>query len=106
MIVGADDGSVRVLDPRDGAAIGEPWQACSGAVAAVAAGPLGDQRVVVFTGGTEAEVQAWEAGSGQAMGEPLPVPGPVRALAFQPGHNGLVVGGNGVAVAHPRHGGR
>ena len=47
-----------------------------------------------------------EAGNGQAMGEPLPVPGPVRALAFQPGHNGLVVGGNGVAVAHPRHGGR
>ena len=106
VIVGANDGTVRVLDLRDGTVIGKPWQACSGAVAAVAIAPLGDQRVAVFTGGAESQVQAWDASSGQAIGEPLPTPGPVRAMAFQPEQYSLVVGGNGVAVARPRHGSR
>jgi WD40 repeat protein len=103
--VGGEDGVVRLLDLRDGAPVGE-WQACSGAVTAVAAGQLPDGRVVVFAGGEESLVQAWEAGAGQPIGEALPVPGPVRALAFQPERSSLVVGGTGVAVAHPRRGGQ
>jgi WD40 repeat protein len=106
VVVGGDDGTVRILDVRDGTVTGGPWPTCSGGVAAVAIGPPDDGRVAIFTGGVEAKVQAWDASSGEAIGEPLPVPGPVRAITFQLPQNSLVVGGSGVAVARPRHSGR
>jgi WD40 repeat protein len=103
-VVGAEDGRVHVLDLLDGGVIGRPWRACAGEVTAVAAGLLRDGRTAVFTGGAEALVQAWDASSGQPIGEALPAPGAVRALAFQPESGFLVIGGTGVAVARPRFG--
>jgi hypothetical protein len=58
----------------------------------------------VFTGSNEAFIQAWDASTGLPIGEALPAPGPVRALAFQHQSSSLVVGGTGVAVARPRFG--
>ena len=105
VVVGGEDGRVRLLDLFDGTPVGE-WPACSGPVAAVAAGQLADGRVVVFTGGEESLVQAWDAGTGKPVGEALPVPGPVLAMASQAELSSLVVGGTGVAVARLRPGGR
>jgi len=102
-IVGADDGTVHVLDLLDGV-VGLSWPACTGEVTAVAAGPLGDGRTAVFTGGAEALIQAWDASTGRPIGEALPAPGAVRALAFQPESGCLVIGGTGIAVARPRFG--
>jgi WD40 repeat protein len=106
VVVGGAGGTVRLLDLLDGAVIGQPWHACSGAVQAVAAAQLADGRAVVFTGGEESLVQTWDAGSGEPTGTALPVPGPVMAMAFQTKLSSLVVGGTGVAVARLRHGGR
>ena len=103
-VVGAEDGTVHVLDLLDGSVVGESWPACTGAVTAVAAGPLPDGRTAVFTGGAEALIQAWDASTGQPIGEALPTPGAVRALVFQPDSGCLVIGGTGVAVARPRFG--
>jgi WD40 repeat protein len=103
VIVGGEDGSVRVLDLRDGTIIGRPWRACPKAVAAVAASRLEDGRVAVFTGSTESLVQAWDISTGQAISEALPTPGPVRAMTYQPRPPSLVIGGAGAAVVHPRH---
>ena len=103
-IVGAENGTVHVLDLVDGGAIGRPWKACAGAVTAVAAGGLKDGRTAVFTGSAEALVQAWDVSTGQPIGEALPAPGAVRALAFQHESSSLVVGGTGIAVARPRFG--
>lgn len=102
-VVGVDNGTVHIVDLLDGGVVGQPWQACAGTVTAVAAG-LEDGRAVVFTGSDEAFIQAWNASTGQPIGEALPVPGPVRALAFQHESSSLVVGGTGVAVARPRFG--
>ena len=106
VVVGGEDGTVRLLNLIDGAVVGPSWLACSGAVAAVAAGQLADGRAVVFTGGEESLVQAWDADTGEATGEALPMPGPVLAMAFQTELSHLVVGGTGIAVARLRHGGR
>jgi WD40 repeat protein len=105
VVVGGEDGRVRLLDLLDGTPVRE-WPACSGPVAAVAAGQLADGRVVVFTGGEASLVQAWDAGTGEPVGEALPVPGPVRAMAFQTELSSLVVGGTGVAAAHLHSGTR
>ena len=106
VVVGGEDGRVRLLNLLDGTPVGEPWQACSGPVAAVAAGQFADGRVVVFTGSEESLVRAWDAGTGESAGEALPVPGPVLAMAFQSELSSLVVGGTGVAAARLRQGGR
>jgi len=98
-IVGAENGAVCLLDLLDGGVIGQPWSACAGAVTAVAASRLEDGRMVVFTSSTDALIQAWDASTGQPLGAPLPAPGPVLALAFEPESSSLVVGGTGVAVA-------
>ena len=98
-IVGAENGAVYLLDLLDGGVIGQPWPACAGAVTAVAASRLEDGRMVVFTSSTDALIQAWDASAGQPLGAPLPAPGPVLALAFEPESSSLVVGGTGVAVA-------
>jgi WD40 repeat protein len=103
-IVGAENGTVHVLDLLDGGVIGRPWRACAGAATAVAATVRPDGRTVVFTGSNEAFIQAWDASTGLPIGEALPAPGPVRALAFQHESSSLVVGGTGVAVARPRFG--
>jgi WD40 repeat protein len=103
-IVGAKNGTVHVLDLLDGGVIGRPWRACAGAVTAVAADGRPGGRTVVFTGSNEAFIQAWDASTGLPIGEALPAPGPVRALAFQHQSSSLVVGGTGVAVARPRFG--
>ena len=105
VVAGGEDGRVRLLDLLEGGPVGE-WRACSGPVAAVAAGQLPDRRIAVFTGGEESLVQAWDASTGDPAGEALPVPGPVLAMAFQIETSSLVVGGTGVAVTCPRHGGR
>jgi len=106
IVVGGEDGTIRLLDLLDGAGVGQTWHACSGAVQAVAAAQLADGRAVVFTGGEESLVQTWDAGSGESAGASLPVPGPVMAMAFQTKLSSLVVGGAGVAVARLRAGGR
>ena len=106
VVVGREDGWVQLLDLRDGTPVGESWRACSGPVAAVAAGQQADGRVVVFTGGEDSLVQAWDVSTRKPASEALPVPGPVPALAFQTELSSLVVGGTGVATAGLRHGGR
>ena len=102
VVVGGEDGRVYLRGFPDAAPLAEPWQAAGTAVAAVAAGRLPDGRVAVFTGGEEPFAAAWDAATGQPVTEALPVPGPVLALAFEPGTSSLVVGGTGVAVARPR----
>lgn len=104
VFIGGEDGRVRQLDLFAAQEPGQPWQACAGAVAALAAGPLPDGTLALFTGGAESLVQAWNASAGTPAGAPLPVPGPVLALAFQPVPSSLVVGGTGLAVARPLHG--
>jgi WD40 repeat protein len=103
-VVGAEDGTVHVLDLVDGGVIGRSWSACTGEVTAVAAGPLDGVRTAVFTGGAEALIRAWDANTGQPIGEALPAPGPVRSLVFEPDSGCLVIGGTGIAVARPRFG--
>jgi len=104
VVVGGEEGTVRVVDLLDGTVVGRPWNACSGAVSAVATSRLDDGRVVVFTGGEESLVQAWDVSTGQPIGEALPTPGAVCAAVFQRQPPSLVVGGAGVAVVRPRHG--
>jgi WD40 repeat protein len=105
-VVGAEDGTVYLLDLLDGGVIGQPWPACADAVTAVAAGRLEDGRVAVFTGSTDALIQAWDASTGQPLGAALPAPGAVLALAFDLELSSLVIGGTGVAVARPNAGRR
>jgi len=103
IVVGVEDGTVRVLAMQDGTALGPHWRAHSGAVAAVSAAPLADGRVAVFTGGTESLVQAWDMSTGRAIAEALPTPGPVRAMTCHPSPPRLLIGGAGAAVAHLQH---
>ena len=103
IVVGVEDGTVRVLAMQDGTALGPHWRAHSGAVAAVSAAPLADGRVAVFTGGTESLVQAWDISTGRAIAEALPTPGPVRAMTCHPSPPRLLIGGAGAAVAHLQH---
>jgi WD40 repeat protein len=102
VVVGGEKGTVGLLDLRDGSAVGQPWQACSGAVAAIAVGELADGRVAIFTGGEDSLVQAWDASTGEPVGEALLIPGAARAMAYQPELASLVIGGSGVAVASLR----
>ena len=104
VVVGGEDGLVRLLDLQDGTAVGEPWRACPGTVVAVAAGRLAAGRVAIFTAGEDALVHAWDPGTGELMGEALPTPGAVCAMAYEPELAMLVIGGTGVAVACLRQG--
>ena len=100
-MVGTENGMVHVLDPWRSAAPAQSWRACSQAVTALAAMRLEDGRFAVFSGGLESLVQAWDISTGQPISEALPTPGPVRVMVCQPQPPRLVIGGAGVAVAHP-----
>jgi WD40 repeat protein len=103
VVVGGEDGAVRVLELRDGTAVSVRWwPASQGAVSAVAVGQLEDKHVA-FTGTTESLVQAWDIETGRAISEALPTPGPVRAMAYQAEPPRLLIGGAGAAVVHPLH---
>lgn len=107
LVVGGEDagegGTVRVLDMRDGTAIGAQWRAGRGAVTAVAAARLAGGRVAVFTGSMESLVRAWDISTGDAIGEALPTPGPVRAMsAYHAEPPSLLIGGAGAAVVQPQ----
>lgn len=103
VVVGGEDGAVRVLELRDGTAVSVRWwPASQGAVSAVAVGQLEDKHVA-FTGTTESLVQAWDIETGRAISEALPTPGPVRAMAYQAKPPRLLIGGAGAAVVHPLH---
>jgi len=103
VVVGGEDGAVRVLELRDGTVVGGRWwPASQGAVAAVAVGQLED-KPVAFTGTTESLVQAWDIETGRAISAALPTPGPVRALTYQAEPPRLLIGGAGAAVVHPLH---
>jgi WD40 repeat protein len=126
IVVGGEDGQVRLLDLHDGTPVGAV-EACPGPVAAIATGRQGD-RCLVFTGGEDALVQAWDVSAVRPdkevppvpgpvsvmrpLGEVLPVPGPVLSMVLRAGRPGstelasLVVGGTGVAVARLHQGGR
>jgi WD40 repeat protein len=104
VVVGREDGWVQLANLRDGTPVGESWRACPGPVTAVAAvgGRPGD-RQIVFTGGEDALVQAWDLRTRKPASEALPVPGPVLAMALQTGPSSLVVGGAGVAAVRLHH---
>jgi WD40 repeat protein len=105
VVVGGEKGAVRPLDLRNGSAIGDGWRTHHGAVVAVAAaGRLDADRVVIFTAGEDPLVHAWDAITGKPVGEALPTPGVVRAMAYQAEPASLVIGGTGVAVACLRQG--
>lgn len=103
VVVGGEDGTVRVLELRDGTVSGARWwPASQGAVTAVAVGQLEDKHVA-FTGTTESLVQAWDIETGRAIFDALPAPGPVRAMAYQAEPPRLLIGGAGAAVVQPLH---
>lgn len=103
VVVGGEDGAVRVFELRDGTVMDGPsWPATQGAVAAVAVGQLADKHVA-FTGTTESLVQAWDLETGRVISDALPTPGPVCAMAYQAEPPRLLIGGAGAAVVHPLH---
>jgi WD40 repeat protein len=103
VVVGGEDGVVRVLDLQDGTWVsGRRWLASEGAVTAVAVGQLEDKQVA-FAGTTEFLVQAWDIETGRAISAALPTPGLVRAMTYQVEPPRLLIGGAGAAVVHPLH---
>jgi hypothetical protein len=98
--VGADDGTIRVVDLADGSPVEEPWRAGPGPVTALAVGRL-QGTVLAFTSAGEPWVKAWEL-SGRSAAAPLPTPAAVDSAAYDPESGCLVIGGlGGAAVICP-----
>jgi hypothetical protein len=70
VIVGGDDGTVRVWDPATKAPVGEPFTGHTSDVNAVAWGEL-DGRLVVVSGGADGRVRVWDPITGTPVGDPL-----------------------------------
>ncbi|MGD1943023.1 MAG: substrate-binding domain-containing protein [Leptolyngbyaceae cyanobacterium] len=81
------DGTIRQWNTADGTPQGEPWTGHQGAVQALAATPAG----VIFSGGADGTVRQWDA-NGVPVGEPLPVSGPVTAIAANASGTSVAVG--------------
>jgi hypothetical protein len=86
-------------------------RASPGRVVALAAVQLPDGRAVAAVGADEPLVRIVDLAGGAAVGEPLPTPGKVRALAVHSDGSPtsvplLVIGGAGIAVAEMLQGGR
>ena len=67
---GGGDGTVRLWDPRDGTAVGEPLTGHTRSVRAVAAVEV-DGRQLLASGGGDGTVRLWDPRDGTAVGEPL-----------------------------------
>ena len=81
------DGTIRQWNTADGTPQGEPWTGHQGAVQALAAKPDG----VIFSGGADGTVRQWDV-NGAPVGEPLPVSGPVTAIAANASGTSVAVG--------------
>ncbi|MEL6400292.1 MAG: substrate-binding domain-containing protein [Cyanobacteria bacterium J06626_4] len=81
------DGTIRQWNTADGMPQGEPWTGHQGAVQALAAKPDG----TFVSGGADGTVRQWDA-SGTPVGEPLPVSGPVTAIAANASGTSVAVG--------------
>ncbi|MGF1521126.1 MAG: substrate-binding domain-containing protein [Leptolyngbyaceae cyanobacterium] len=87
LITAAADGTIRRWNVADGSPQGEPLTGHQGTVQALAIKPDGS----FASGGTDATVRQW-APTGEAIGDPTEVAGPVTALAVNPDGTRLVAG--------------
>jgi ABC-type phosphate transport system substrate-binding protein len=95
LITASDDGSIRRWNAQDGAPIGEPLTGHQGAVRAVAVKPDGR----FFSGGADATVRSWNA-DGSPTAEPVPVSGPVNAIATNAEGTNIAVGDETGAIQY------
>lgn len=87
LITASDDGTIRRWNLSDGTPIGEPLLGHQGAVRALATKPDGG----FFSGGADATVRYWNA-DGVQVNDPVPVPGPVTAIATNADGTSVAVG--------------
>jgi WD40 repeat protein len=91
----AEDGAVRLWDPKTGAPAGAPLTGHNGEVWAVAFSPDGR---LLASGGEDGAVRLWDPKTGAPVGAPLTGNGPVSGVAFSPDGQLLAIVGDAGSV--------
>jgi WD40 repeat protein len=82
VVVATGDGSVHLLDPDTGEAVGPPVPVHTHGVTAVATGVV-KGRPVLLTAAADTRLRRWDLATGELVGRPMPSRGrPVRALVI------------------------